>query len=206
MYGWECLWLCVIFLCTRYSFERIFVHGSIRQLIEEREKWGRKKRKTHWAFFFVLVYKEKSHLFFRFPCYAFLSVTFCKHLQFHLQHLLHNCKEQFNAFLKKTWENMWKACLELHAYVRLCTSISMVENKFHSEFFLNSEKEGNWKAYFEMRKNQFVAMYIRTSFFSIFTQQSSQKSLHIHELSIAVDGWVADFFSGGKKNVEIWKK
>ena len=63
MYGWECLWLCVIFLCTRYSFERIFVHGSVRQLIEEREKWGRKKKENTLSFF-SFWYIKKNHTYF----------------------------------------------------------------------------------------------------------------------------------------------
>jgi hypothetical protein len=52
-------------------------------------------------------------------------------------------------------------------------------------------------------------MYIHSSFFYDFQySEALKKSLHVHELSIAVDGWVGrKIFSGGwKKYVEIRKK
>lgn len=92
-----CVWMRVFVIVCNISLHPIFFRENICTWIRKTAHWRawkmrKEKKGKHIELFFILVYKEKSHLFFQFPRYAFLRVTFCNHLQFHLEHLVHDCK------------------------------------------------------------------------------------------------------------------
>jgi hypothetical protein len=134
------------------------------------------EKKCEKSFFFFLYIKEKSHLFFQFSRFALVCDLSAATSTSTAACFTAVKKKQFLPIFALPWEenleeNLWKARLNL-----------MYFDLKEKEFFFSIEKH--------IKLVCCCAHMWNFSFYDFFLSASKhQKSLYIHELSIAVDGW-----------------